>query len=173
MTRPSRIRFLVVAAALTVLAAGCVDPDPDFGQSATATATGDGAGAESEADVAGESEEATADTTEAPATTEATTTTTEASTTTEAPPDDPLPTGSGCGGELTPGQSTVAFRFEGRERVYELFVPWARGDILAAAHREGEVLTETTEDDGMRLLARFEPASAKRLDEFVVRKVES
>ncbi|MGB5756194.1 MAG: GTPase HflX, partial [Acidimicrobiales bacterium] len=56
--------------------------------------------------------------------------------------------------------------------VYELFVPWARGDILAATHREGEVLTETTEDDGMRLLARFEPASANRLGEFVVRKIE-
>ncbi|MEM9654546.1 MAG: GTPase HflX, partial [Actinomycetota bacterium] len=57
--------------------------------------------------------------------------------------------------------------------VYELFVPWARGDILAAAHREGEVLTETTEDDGMRILARFEPASAKRLGEFVLRKVDT
>ena len=57
--------------------------------------------------------------------------------------------------------------------VYELFVPWARGDILAAAHREGEVLTETTEDDGMRTLARFEPASAKRLEEFIIRKIES
>jgi GTP-binding protein HflX len=57
--------------------------------------------------------------------------------------------------------------------VYELFVPWARGDILAAAHREGEVLTETTEDDGMRILARFEPASAKRLGEFLVRKVDN
>ncbi len=56
--------------------------------------------------------------------------------------------------------------------VYELFVPWARGDILAAAHREGEVLTETTEDDGMRLLARFEPASANRLGDFVIRRLE-
>ncbi len=55
---------------------------------------------------------------------------------------------------------------------YELFVPWARGDILAATHREGEVLTETTEDEGMRLLARFEPASANRLGEFIVRKIE-
>ena len=56
--------------------------------------------------------------------------------------------------------------------LYELFVPWARGDILAAAHREGEVLSETTEDDGMRLSARFEPASAQRLGEFVVRRVD-
>ena len=64
-----------------------------------------------------------------------------------------------------------ADRLRDRTDVYELFVPWARGDILAAAHREGEVLTETTEDDGMRLQARFEPASAKRLGEFIVAKI--
>jgi GTP-binding protein HflX len=57
--------------------------------------------------------------------------------------------------------------------LYELFVPWARGDIMAAAHREGEVVEETTEDDGMRILARLEPASAKRLDQFVTRKLDS
>ncbi len=52
--------------------------------------------------------------------------------------------------------------------LYEVFVPWARGDILAAAHREGQVVSETSEDDGMRLIARFEPASADRLGSFVV-----
>ena len=67
----------------------------------------------------------------------------------------------------------IGERLRDRTDVYELFVPWARGDILAAAHREGEVLTETTEDDGMRLQARFEPASAKRLGEFIVAKLES
>ncbi|MFT7597746.1 MAG: GTP-binding protein HflX [Acidimicrobiales bacterium] len=52
--------------------------------------------------------------------------------------------------------------------IYELFVPWARGDMLAAIHREGEVLVEVTEDDGMRVHARLEVASASRLAEFVV-----
>ena len=52
--------------------------------------------------------------------------------------------------------------------IYELFVPWARGDMLAAVHREGEVLVETTEDEGMRIQARLEEASASRLSEFVV-----
>lgn len=66
----------------------------------------------------------------------------------------------------------IGRRLRDRTDVYELFVPWARGDILAAAHREGEVLTETTEDDGMRLMARFEPASASRLEDFVVRKID-
>lgn len=54
---------------------------------------------------------------------------------------------------------------------YELFIPWARGDVLAAAHREGEVVSEVSEDEGMRVKARFEPASALRLSEFVVTKL--
>ena len=53
-------------------------------------------------------------------------------------------------------------------RPYELFVPWARGDALAAIHREGEVLSETTEDAGMRVAARLDDASRKRLVEFIV-----
>ena len=52
--------------------------------------------------------------------------------------------------------------------IYELFIPWARGDALAAAHREGEVLEETSDEAGMRLRARLEEASASRLQEFVV-----
>ncbi len=39
--------------------------------------------------------------------------------------------------------------------------------MLAAVHREGEVMTETTEDDGMRVIARLEDASAKRLGDFI------
>jgi GTP-binding protein HflX len=52
--------------------------------------------------------------------------------------------------------------------VYELFIPWARGDALAAAHREGEVLDEISEEGGMRLSARLEGSSASRLREFIV-----
>jgi GTP-binding protein HflX len=52
--------------------------------------------------------------------------------------------------------------------VYELFIPWARGDALAATHREGEVIDEVTEEHGMRVRARLEDASAKRLSEFLV-----
>jgi GTP-binding protein HflX len=54
-------------------------------------------------------------------------------------------------------------------RVYELFIPWARGDALAAAHREGEVVAEITEEHGMRVRARLEDASARRLGQFLVR----
>ncbi|MEM9891799.1 MAG: GTPase HflX [Actinomycetota bacterium] len=51
---------------------------------------------------------------------------------------------------------------------YDLFVPWARGDALAAAHREGEVLSEESTEGGMRLRVRLEEASAKRLQPFIV-----
>ncbi|MEM8926189.1 MAG: GTPase HflX [Actinomycetota bacterium] len=56
---------------------------------------------------------------------------------------------------------------------YELFVPWARGDALAAAHREGEVLSETSNDDGMHLRVRLEEASAKRLAPFMVDSLDA
>lgn len=58
-------------------------------------------------------------------------------------------------------------------RNYELFIPWARGDVLAAAHREGDVTTELTEDSGMRLTARLEDSSAKRLYEFITAELPS
>jgi GTP-binding protein HflX len=46
--------------------------------------------------------------------------------------------------------------------VVELVIPYERGDVLAAVHREGEVLSETARDDGMRLRARLdEPATAR------------
>ncbi len=51
---------------------------------------------------------------------------------------------------------------------YDLFVPWARGDALAAAHREGEVIEEESTEGGMRLRVRLEEASAKRLHPFIV-----
>ena len=64
----------------------------------------------------------------------------------------------------------VGDRLRALSTVYELFIPWSRGDALAAAHREGEVLVEITEEGGMRLRARLEPASASRLSPFLVDK---
>ncbi len=65
----------------------------------------------------------------------------------------------------------IAAKLREQTTMYELFVPWSRGDMLAAAHREGEVVTETSEDDGMRIIARLEDASAKRLGDFIERRV--
>jgi GTP-binding protein HflX len=55
--------------------------------------------------------------------------------------------------------------------VTELAIPFARGDALATAHREGEVLVETTDEDGYRMRVRLEPAGRARLAEFVVGSV--
>ena len=41
-------------------------------------------------------------------------------------------------------------------------MPYARADLLAAVHREGEVLSEEAGDEGMRVVARLEPASVGR-----------
>lgn len=53
-------------------------------------------------------------------------------------------------------------------KVVELVVPYDRGDVVAAIHREGEVVSTSNEDAGMRVRARLSDASAGRLSEFVV-----
>jgi GTP-binding protein HflX len=62
----------------------------------------------------------------------------------------------------------IGDRLRALATVVELFIPWSRGDALAAVHREGEVLSEATEDTGMRIRARLEADSASRLAEFGV-----
>jgi GTP-binding protein HflX len=52
--------------------------------------------------------------------------------------------------------------------VFELLVPYDRGDVMAEVHREGEVLSEAADDDGMRLRARLDDAAASKLRPFVV-----
>lgn len=68
-------------------------------------------------------------------------------------------------------RGAIAGRLRELSTIYELFMPWSRGDAIAAVHREGEVLVEVTQDDGMRIQARLEKASAQRLSEFVVQEV--
>ena len=62
----------------------------------------------------------------------------------------------------------IGARLRAMTEVTELSIPFARGDALAIAHREGEVLTETTDEAGYRLRVRLEPAGRARLAEFVV-----
>jgi GTP-binding protein HflX len=52
--------------------------------------------------------------------------------------------------------------------VVELVVPYSRGDVVAAVHREGEVIDEEHDDDGTRLRARLDQAGAARFAEFLV-----
>jgi len=53
-------------------------------------------------------------------------------------------------------------------RMVELSIPYARGDVVAAVHREGEVIAEEHETDGTRIRARLDEAAAARFAEFVV-----
>ncbi len=73
-------------------------------------------------------------------------------------------TGSGIDGLL----ETISDRLRAVAVVTELFVPYGRGDAVAAIHREGEVVATFEEDDGLRIHARLDEASAGRLAEFVV-----
>lgn len=62
----------------------------------------------------------------------------------------------------------LADRLRGLATVVELLVPFDRGDVLAALHREGEVLVESAGDAGMSVRARLDDVSASRFREFVV-----
>ena len=73
-------------------------------------------------------------------------------------------TGEGIDGFLR----TLADRLRAITSVVELVVPYDRGDVLAAIHREGEVVSTTDEPAHLRVRARLSEASAGRLAEFVV-----
>ena len=62
----------------------------------------------------------------------------------------------------------LADRLRSISTVVELAVPYGRGDVLAAIHREGEVVSSTDEPEHLRVRARLSDASAGRLAEFVV-----
>jgi GTP-binding protein HflX len=63
---------------------------------------------------------------------------------------------------------TVADRLRSLERVVELLVPYDRGDVLAALHREGEVLVETHEESATRVRARLDRAAGGKFAPFLV-----
>ncbi|MEO5840263.1 MAG: GTPase HflX [Acidimicrobiales bacterium] len=62
----------------------------------------------------------------------------------------------------------IGDRVRSMTEVTELLIPFDRGDIMAAVHREGQVLVETPDSDGVRVRARLEAGSVGRLREFVV-----
>jgi GTP-binding protein HflX len=63
---------------------------------------------------------------------------------------------------------TLADRLRAVSKIVELLIPYERGDMLAAVHREGEVVSTAEEIVGMRVRARLSEASTGRLSEFVV-----
>ncbi|HSS11362.1 MAG TPA: GTPase HflX [Acidimicrobiales bacterium] len=72
-------------------------------------------------------------------------------------------TGEGVGALL----ETIGDRLRAMGRVIELVVPYERGDVLAAVHREGEVLVETHGESAARLRVRVDDVGAARFREFV------
>jgi GTP-binding protein HflX len=62
----------------------------------------------------------------------------------------------------------VGDRLRALATVVELVVPYERGDVLAAVHREGEVLVENHLDNAVRLRVRVDDAGAARFQEFAV-----
>ena len=52
--------------------------------------------------------------------------------------------------------------------VIELLVPFERGDVLAAMHREGEVITEAQTEGGTKIRARLGPVGVSRFADFTV-----
>ncbi|MDQ6837924.1 MAG: GTPase HflX [Actinomycetota bacterium] len=52
--------------------------------------------------------------------------------------------------------------------IVELAIPYERGDVLAAVHREGEVLVETHGSEGSTIRVRVDEAGAARFREFMV-----
>jgi GTP-binding protein HflX len=64
---------------------------------------------------------------------------------------------------------TIGDRLRALTDVVELVIPYDRGDLLAAVHREGEVLVELPEESAMRLRVRLDPAALGRFAEHVAR----
>ncbi|GBL21382.1 GTPase HflX [Acidimicrobiaceae bacterium] len=62
----------------------------------------------------------------------------------------------------------IGDRMRALTTVIELLIPYDRGDVVATVHREGEVVSTSNEEIGMRIRARLADASAGRLSEFVV-----
>jgi GTP-binding protein HflX len=64
--------------------------------------------------------------------------------------------------------ATIGDRLRSLTTLVELVIPFDRGDVLAAAHRSGEVVDEEAGEGGMRVRGRFDEASIGRFSEFVV-----
>jgi GTPase len=66
----------------------------------------------------------------------------------------------------------VANQLRTLRTVVTMRVPYARGDVMAALHRDGEILTQVDGDDASTVEVRLDSEVLGRLDEFVVRDKE-
>ncbi|HUY17072.1 MAG TPA: GTPase HflX [Acidimicrobiales bacterium] len=64
--------------------------------------------------------------------------------------------------------ATIGDRLRSRDRVLTLQLPLDRGDLLAAAHREGDVLDTTVSDEGVLIHVVLDAVGAARFSEWRV-----
>ena len=72
-------------------------------------------------------------------------------------------TGEGIDGLL----ATVGDRLRVADRVVELVIPWARGDVLAAVHREGEIVGEEAGEESTHIHVVLDEVGKARFREFL------
>jgi len=61
----------------------------------------------------------------------------------------------------------IGDRLRGSDRVVKLVVPWSRGDVLAAIHREGEVVGQSDGEESATLQVVLDDVGRARFAEFV------
>lgn len=71
-------------------------------------------------------------------------------------------TGEGIDELLT----SIGDRLRVGDRVVELIIPWARGDVLAAVHREGEIVSQVVADDATHIHVVLDDVGKARFHEF-------
>ena len=72
-------------------------------------------------------------------------------------------TGDGIDDLLT----AIGDRLRVGDRVVELVIPWARGDVLAAVHREGEIVGEVAGEHSTRIQVVLDDVGRSRFREFL------
>jgi GTP-binding protein HflX len=72
-------------------------------------------------------------------------------------------TGQGMDGLLV----AMGDRLRVGDRVVELDIPWARGDVLAAVHREGEIVGEVAGEESTRIQVVLDDVGKSRFAEFL------
>lgn len=60
----------------------------------------------------------------------------------------------------------ISSRLRGSRRTLKLVVPFERGDVYAALHREGEIVSESESESAWDLVVRLDPAAATYFEEF-------
>ncbi|HYH49234.1 MAG TPA: GTPase HflX [Acidimicrobiia bacterium] len=78
-----------------------------------------------------------------------------------------VPVSAATGEGVDEFQEILAERLRALNAVVELSVPYERGDVLAALHREGEVLVEVHDDHATRVRARLPKGGVDRFREFL------